>query len=228
MRSLTARKSPNKSEGQPFPPSLRSVREERERARAALGMAFRPRRIVLGVTGSIAAYKAPEIIRGFVKAGFETRCILTSRAKDFVAPLTLATLSHYPPIENENDSQLWEMAHLSLAEWAPVLLIAPATADFIAKLAAGLGDNALSLLSLAFKGQVIVCPAMDGGMWEHPATKRNVETLRHFGYEIWGPELGELASGKIGIGRMVEPQAIIERVKSFWPSEKERIRKSRR
>lgn len=205
MPSLTARKNLNKTENQSIPP--------------------RPRRMVLGVTGSIAAYKAPEIVRGLVKAGFETRCILTSKAKDFITPLTLAALSHYPPLENENDPRLWEMAHLSLADWAPILLIAPATADFIAKLAAGLSDNLLASLALAFKGKIIVCPAMDGGMWEHPATQRNVETIRQFGYEIWGPEPGELASGKIGIGRMVSPQTIVERIKNLSLAKKVRMRK---
>ncbi len=207
MPSLTAQISLNKSGNQYFPP--------------------RPRRIVLGVTGSIAAYKSPEIVRGLTKTGFEVRCVLTPKAKDFVSSLTLATLSHYPPVENENDSHLWEMAHLSLADWAPVLLIAPATADFIAKLAAGFGENALLALALAFRGKVIICPAMDGGMWEHPATRRNVETIRGFGYEVWGPETGELASGKIGIGRMVDPQTMVERVKGLWGSEKTRARKSR-
>ncbi len=205
MPSLTARISLNKAGNKSFP----------------------PRRIVLGVTGSIAAYKAPEIVRGLVKMGFETRCVLTPKAKEFTTSLTLATLSHYPPVENENESRLWEMAHLSLASWAPVLLIAPATADFIAKLAAGFGDNLLLALALAFKGKIIVCPAMDGGMWEHPATKRNVETIRQFGYEIWGPETGELASGKIGSGRMVEPQTMFERIKSLWSVEKIRTRKAR-
>ena len=207
MPSLMARTNLNKAENQFVSPRSRL------------------RRVVLGVTGSIAAYKAPEIVRGLVKSGFETRCILTPRAKDFTTPLTLAALSHYPPIENESDPRLWEMAHLSLADWAPILLIAPATADFIAKLAAGLSDNLLASLALAFNGKIIVCPAMDGGMWQHPATQRNVETIRQFGYEIWGPESGELASGKIGIGRMVSPQTIVERIKSLSLDKKARMRK---
>ena len=207
MPSLMARTNLNKAENQFVSPRSRL------------------RRVVLGVTGSIAAYKAPEIVRGLVKSGFETRCILTPRAKDFTTPLTLAALSHYPPIENEGDPRLWEMAHLSLADWAPILLIAPATADFIAKLAAGLSDNLLASLALAFNGKIIVCPAMDGGMWQHPATQRNVETIRQFGYEIWGPESGELASGKIGIGRMVSPQTIVERIKSLSLDKKARMGK---
>lgn len=176
------------------------------------------RRIVLGVTGSIAACKSPEIVRRLVKNGFEVRCALTPNAKRFTAPLTLATFSRSPIFENPDDPALWEMAHLSLADWGGVFLIAPATADFIARLAAGIAENLLDALALAFQGKIVVCPAMDGGMWEHPATQKNIAQIKKFGYEVWGPEDGELASGKIGIGRMIEPEAIVKRLKILCSS----------
>ncbi len=174
-----------------------------------------PRRIVLGVTGSIAAYKSPEIVRHLVKAGFEVRCLMTQNAARFTTSLTLATLSSAPVFENPDDPELWKMAHLSLSDWASIFLIAPATADFIARLASGLADNLLNSLALAFEGKIVVCPAMDGGMWNHPATQANVRRIKEFGYEVWGPEVGELASGNIGMGRMLEPQEIVQRLESF-------------
>jgi phosphopantothenoylcysteine decarboxylase/phosphopantothenate--cysteine ligase len=179
-----------------------------------------PRRIILGVTGSISAYKSPEIVRLLVKGGFEVRCAMTANAARFTTPLTLATLARSPVFQNLEDPALWEMAHLSLADWAGIFLIAPATADFIARLAAGLAENLLDSLALAFHGKIVVCPAMDGDMWSHPATQANVRRLLEFGYDVWGPEVGELASGKIGVGRMIEPKDIVKRLECFFLSPK--------
>ena len=174
-------------------------------------MAEKPRRVVLGVTGSIAAYKAAELVRGLTKAGREVRCVLTPGAEQFVTPLTLSVLSRNPVARNLHDPALWEMAHLSLAGWADLVLVAPATADFIARLAAGRAEGLLDGLVLATKARVAVCPAMDAEMWEHPATRRNVALLREYGYEVWGPEKGPLASGKNGWGRLMEPAEIVRR-----------------
>jgi phosphopantothenoylcysteine decarboxylase/phosphopantothenate--cysteine ligase len=170
------------------------------------------RRVVLGVTGSIAAYKAPLIARALVKKGAEVRCVLTPNAAHFVAPLSLATVTKSPVAQSLHDPALWEMAHLSLASWADVVLIAPATADFIARLAHGRAEGLLDSLVLSTTSPVVVCPAMDAEMWAHPATKANVKAISGFGYRLLGPEKGELASGKIGWGRLVEPDDIVRAV----------------
>jgi phosphopantothenoylcysteine decarboxylase / phosphopantothenate---cysteine ligase len=169
------------------------------------------RRVVLGVTGSIAAFKAPEIVRLLVKAGVEVRCALTPAGARFVAPLTLAALSRAPVAQDLHDPAHWEMAHLSLASWADLILIAPATADFLARLAHGRAEGLLDALVLSARGKVAVCPAMDSEMWTHPATRANAKLASGYGCEIWGPVEGELASGRVGPGRMLEPAEIVRR-----------------
>lgn len=175
-------------------------------------MAKTVRRVVLGVTGSIAAYKAPLIVRGLVKKGIEVRCVLTPNAAHFVAPLALATVSKHPVAQSMHDPALWEMAHLSLASWADLVLIAPATADFIARLAQGRAEGLLDSLVLSTTAPVVVCPAMDAEMWAHKATQANVAALKGWGYDVWGPEKGELASGKVGVGRLMEPAEIAKKL----------------
>ena len=167
------------------------------------------RRIVLGVTGSIAAYKAPELVRGLVKKGAEVRCVLTPNAAHFVAPLALATVSKNPVAWTLHDPALWDMAHLSLAGWDDLVLVAPATADFLARLAQGRAEGLLDSLVLSTRSPVAVCPAMDAEMWEHPATRANVARVKEFGYRVWGPEKGELASGKVGWGRLLSADEIV-------------------
>lgn len=169
-------------------------------------------KIVLGVCGSIAAYKAAELVRALVKAGHEVRCALTPNAATFVAPLTLATLSRHRVYQKTDDPALWEMAHLSLASWADVVLLAPATADMISRLAHGRAEGLLDALVLSHTKRVVVCPAMDAEMWAHPATQANVARLKEYRYELWGPERGELASGKVGMGRLMEPAEIASRL----------------
>ncbi|MDE2143199.1 MAG: phosphopantothenoylcysteine decarboxylase [Elusimicrobia bacterium] len=171
-------------------------------------MAKAARRVALGITGSIAAFKAPALVRALVKGGAEVRCVLTPNGAHFTTPLTLAALSRNPVAQTLHDPALWEMAHLSLASWADVVLIAPATADFIARLAHGRAEGLLDALVLSARCPVAVCPAMDAEMWEHPATRANVKTLAGYGYKVWGPAKGELASGKVGFGRMLEPEDI--------------------
>lgn len=166
------------------------------------------RRVLLGVTGSIAAFKAPAIVRALAKKGAEVRCVLTPTAARFTTPLTLATLTRHPVAQDMHDPSLWEMAHLSLASWADRVLIAPATADFIARLAHGRAEGLLDALVLSTRAPVAVCPAMDAEMWEHPATRANLARVKEYGYAVWGPVKGELASGKIGGGRMLEPDEI--------------------
>ncbi|PIR15196.1 MAG: hypothetical protein COV48_15720 [Elusimicrobia bacterium CG11_big_fil_rev_8_21_14_0_20_64_6] len=175
-------------------------------------MAKSVRRVVLGVTGSIAAYKTPQLVRGLVKKGAEVRCVLTPSAEHFVSPLSLATVSRHPVARAMFDPALWEMAHLSLASWADLVLIAPATADFMSRLAQGRASGLLDTLVLSTKSPVVVCPAMDAEMWEHPATQANVARIKEYGYRVLGPEKGELASGKIGFGRLLDPDEIVRSV----------------
>lgn len=180
-------------------------------AKAARRRANTGRRILLGVSGSIAAYKACEIARGLVKAGAEVKIAATENALRFVTPLTLSVLSRGPVTHEPFDPAAWDMAHLSLASWATRVVVAPASADLLARLAAGRSGGLLEALVLSTKAPVAVCPAMDTEMWEHKATRANVERLRSFGYEVWGPASGELASGRVGMGRLLEPSEIVER-----------------
>jgi phosphopantothenoylcysteine decarboxylase/phosphopantothenate--cysteine ligase len=171
-------------------------------------MAKPVRRVVLGVTGSIAAFKAPALVRAQIKGGAEVRCVLTPNGAHFTTPLALAALSRHPVAQTLHDPALWEMAHLNLASWADLVLIAPATADFLARLAQGRAEGLLDALVLSTRAPVAVCPAMDAEMWEHPATRANLKTVSGYGYKVWGPAKGELASGKVGFGRMLEPDEI--------------------
>lgn len=169
------------------------------------------KKIIVGVTGSIAAYKAAVLVRGLVKEGAEVRVVMTPLAKEFVTPLTMATLSKNPiAVEFFNPENGDWNSHVALGEWADALLVAPATANTIAKMACGVADNLLLTTYLSAKCPVFVAPAMDLDMYCHSATQRNIETLRQCGNHVIEPESGELASGLCGKGRMAEPETIIE------------------
>jgi phosphopantothenoylcysteine synthetase/decarboxylase len=170
-----------------------------------------PKRIVLGVTGSIAAHKAIDLASLLTKAGCEVRVVLTADAQRFVTPLPFKTLSRNAVITDLYDeADGWKPQHIELADTADRLLIAPATANFIAKLAHGLADDALSCIALALNpnARVLVAPAMNGKMWLHPATQANVATLKSRGVEFIGPEAGLLSCGYEGIGRLWPVDAI--------------------
>ena len=171
------------------------------------------RTIILGVTGSIAAYKACELVRLFVKNGDDVRVVMTDHAKEFVTPLTFRTLSRNP-VENAMfaDPLDWKPGHISLAEAADVLVVAPATANIIAKMANGIADDLLSGVALATKAPIVVAPAMNTGMWENAATQANIETLKKRGVRFVEVGDGELACGTSGPGRMAEPRAIFAAV----------------
>ncbi|MBI5244463.1 MAG: phosphopantothenoylcysteine decarboxylase [Elusimicrobia bacterium] len=172
-----------------------------------------PKKILLGVSGSIAAYKACEIVRALVKGGAEVRCMATPNGARFVSTLALATLSRSPvAVGMFVDPSLWDMAHISLAAWAQRIAVAPASASIISRLARGDASGVIESVVLAARCPVALAPAMDAEMWQHPATQANVEQLRKYGYEIWGPEHGELASGRVGLGRMMEPEEIARRL----------------
>lgn len=162
-----------------------------------------PKTIILGVSGSIAAYKAADLTSRLVKRGHEVFVVLTEHATQFVGAMTFQTLSRNPVttgVFDERDS--WRPTHIDLADRADLFLIAPATANVIAKLAHGLADDALTSIALATPAPVLVAPAMNGKMWLHPATQQNVATLKTRGVEFLGPEDGLLACGYEGVGRL--------------------------
>lgn len=170
------------------------------------------RKIILGITGSIAAYKGVIVARDLIKSGSEIRVAMTDAASHFVSPLTFASISKhpvalhmYPPSGEEEASGSW---HIDWALWADAMVIAPASASTIAKLATGLTDNALTVIATALRGKLFIAPAMDLDMYTYPALQRNLATLRSFGVEIIPAEEGELASGLSGMGRLAEPERI--------------------
>lgn len=168
--------------------------------------------IVVGVTGSIAAYKAAEIVSRLVKAGCEVHVTMTHGAREFITPLTLATLSRHPVMSDVFDEQPgWKPGHIELADRASLLLIAPATANVLAELACGTAAHPITEIALATLAPVLVAPAMNGKMWMHAATQANVATLRARGVEFIGPEEGMLACGYEGIGRLWNVEEIVAR-----------------
>lgn len=172
------------------------------------------RHLLLGVTGSIAAYKAAELVRLFKKAGAEVQVIMTPDATRFITPLTLGTLSEREVLVDlfpENEPGSWTK-HVHLGRWADLAVVAPATAQTLARLAHGFCDTMLAATLLSARCPVLLCPAMDHDMYHHPATQRNLELLRRYGYEILPPEFGELASGLVGDGRLPDPERIAAQV----------------
>ncbi len=171
---------------------------------------------VLGVTGGIAAYKACELASRLRKAGADVFVIMTENACEFVRPLTFETLTNHPVVTDTfARPETWEVEHIALAKRADVFVIAPATANILAKMACGIADDMLSTTVLATKAPVLIAPAMNTGMWENPATQQNVETLRSRGVRFVGPEGGYLACGDSGTGRMSEPEAIFAQIEKI-------------
>ncbi len=167
-------------------------------------------KVVVGVTGSIAAYKACELVRLLVKRGDEVHVVMTEHARAFVTPLTFQTLSRNPVECNLfEDPQDWKPEHISLAAAADLVVVAPATANILAKMAHGIADDLLSSTLLATKAPVVVAPAMNDGMWTNPATQANVSALVARGVRVVQPGTGELACGTSGTGRMAEPPEIL-------------------
>lgn len=179
------------------------------------------RTVLLGVSGSIAAYKACELVRECIKRGADVHVLMTANAAAFVTPLTFQTLSRNPVTQGLYDQiEEWKPDHIALSERGDVLCVAPATANVIAKLACGLADDALTSVALAFRGPLVIAPAMNSGMYAHPATQANLATLRQRGAVVVEPEHGELACGTTGAGRLAPVAAIltaIERVAASRP-----------
>lgn len=178
--------------------------------------------IVLGITGSIAAYKACQLIRLFVKAGAEVQVVITPAGKEFITPVTLSALSSNPVISEffaQRDGS-WH-SHVDLGQWADVMVIAPATASSIGKMANGIADNMLITTYLSMKAPVFVAPAMDLDMFAHPSTQQNLDRLRSFGNHIIEPASGELASHLVGKGRMEEPEVIFDHIARFFAQQQD-------
>jgi len=183
---------------------------------------LRGKKIVLAVTGSIAAYKSAVLIRLLVKEGAQVKVVMTRSAHDFITPLTLATLSKNPVVTDfvlSQESGEWNN-HVELGLWGDVILVAPASANSIAKMANGICDNLFSAVYLSAKCPVIVAPAMDLDMWKHASTKNNIEKIKSFGNIVFQPENGELASGLFGEGRMAEPEHIVSLLDNFFSKKK--------
>ena len=183
-------------------------------------MSLKGKRIVLGITGSIAAYKACVLIRELIKAGAEVQAVMTPSAKEFITPLTISTLTHKPVISEFFDRRdgSWH-SHVDIGLWADAMIIAPATASSIAKMANGVADNILITTYLSMRAPVFVAPAMDVDMFSHTATQKNIKTLRSYGNIIIEPETGELASGLEGKGRMEEPAVIAKSLEAYFKSQ---------
>lgn len=183
-------------------------------------MSLKGKRIVLGITGSIAAYKACVLIRELIKAGAEVQAVMTPSAKEFITPLTISTLTHKPVISEFFDRRdgSWH-SHVDIGLWADAMIIAPATASSIAKMANSVADNMLITTYLSMRAPVFVAPAMDVDMFSHTATQKNIKTLRSYGNIIIEPETGELASGLEGKGRMEEPAVIAKSLEAYFKSQ---------
>lgn len=183
------------------------------------------KKIVLGITGSIAAYKACFIIRGLIKRGAEVQVVITPAGKEFITPITLSALTHKPVISeffSQRDGT-WN-SHVDLGLWADAMLIAPCTASTIGKMAGGIADNMLITTYLSMKAPVFVAPAMDLDMFAHPSTQQNIKRLQEYGNIIIDPQKGFLASGLEGKGRMEEPEVIVETLERYFYSSKENLK----
>ena len=186
------------------------------------------KRILLGVTGSIAAYKAAILVRALVKEGAQVKVVMTPLAKQFITPLTMATLSKNAILVDFFDPEngAWN-SHVSLGEWSDLYLIAPASANTMAKMANGIADNLLLTTYLSARCPVAVAPAMDLDMYAHPATQENIEKLRSLGVTIIEPASGELASGLSGKGRMAEPEDIVEQIRPVFEKKNSSLKDKR-
>lgn len=186
------------------------------------------KKIVLGITGSIAAYKACYIIRGLIKQGAEVQVVITPAGKEFITPITLSALTHKPVISeffSQRDGT-WN-SHVDIGLWADAMLIAPCTAATIGKMAGGVADNMLITTYLSMKAPVFIAPAMDLDMYAHPSTQQNIERLRSFGNHIIEPQSGFLASGLEGKGRMEEPESIVRALDDFFNGNSDELRGKR-
>lgn len=182
-------------------------------------MSLKNKKVLVGLTGGIACYKVPYLIRGLRKVDAEVRVIMTDAATKFITPLTLETVSGNPvAIDMFPVQEFVSTRHIDLAEWPDLVVIAPATANFLGKAACGICDDLLTTIICATRRPVLVAPAMNPGMWQHKPTQKNVAYLREIGFEFIGPATGEMACDQWGEGRMVEPDRIFEAVQACFKS----------
>lgn len=175
------------------------------------------KRILLGISGGIAAYKCAELTRRLIERGAEVRVVMTTAAKEFITPLTMQAVSGHPVADSLLDPAAEaSMGHIELAKWADIVLLAPATADLIARMAAGMGNDLVSTLVLATDSPIAVSPAMNQQMYANLATQENIATLSRRGMHIWGPAAGQQACGDVGMGRMLEPMELVHLCESFF------------
>lgn len=175
------------------------------------------KKILLGISGGIAAYKCAELTRRLIERGAQVQVVMTNAAKEFITPLTMQAVSGRPVSDSLLDPAAEaSMGHIELAKWADLVLLAPATADLIARMTAGMGNDLLTTLVLATDAPVAVSPAMNQQMYSNPATQENIATLKRRGCEIWGPAAGEQACGDVGMGRMLEPMQLVHRCEDFF------------
>lgn len=180
-------------------------------------MSLKGKKILVGLTGGIACYKVPVLVRLLHKAGAETRVVMTAAATKFITPLTLEAVSQNPvALTLFPDNEFVATRHIDLAQWPDLAVIAPATANFIGKISSGISDDLLTTIICAAPGPVMVAPAMNPRMWAHPATQKNVAYLSEIGYHLIGPDEGETACDQFGVGRMVEPESLYEAIGAFF------------
>ncbi|MDD9174953.1 bifunctional phosphopantothenoylcysteine decarboxylase/phosphopantothenate--cysteine ligase CoaBC [Aliivibrio sp. S2TY2] len=181
------------------------------------------KRILLGISGGIAAYKCAELTRRLIERGAEVRVVMTTAAKEFITPLTMQAVSGHPVADSLLDPAAEaSMGHIELAKWADIVLLAPATADLIARMAAGMGNDLLSTLILATDSPIAVSPAMNQQMYANIATQENIATLTRRGMRIWGPAAGQQACGDVGMGRMLEPMDLVHLCEDFFHKDEDK------
>ena len=180
-------------------------------------MSLKGKKILVGLTGGIACYKVPVLVRLLHKAGAETRVVMTDAATKFITPLTLEAVSNHPvALTLFPDNEFVATRHIDLAQWPDLAVIAPATANFIGKISSGISDDLLTTIICAAPGPVMVAPAMNPQMWQHPTTQKNVSYLKEIEYHLVGPEEGDTACDQWGVGRMVEPEGLFEAIQAFF------------
>lgn len=184
---------------------------KRKRVAGRRAPALAGRKILVGVTGGIAAYKACELVSRLSQAGAEVRVVMTAAAQEFVAPLTFRALAHGPVFTGMFESPAeFDPVHVSLAEWPDAVVVAPATANVIGKIACGIADDLLTCAVMAARAPVLIAPAMNRAMWRNPAVRANVAALKRRGFRIVGPDEGYLACGDEGVGRLADTAEILE------------------
>jgi phosphopantothenoylcysteine decarboxylase/phosphopantothenate--cysteine ligase len=186
-------------------------------------MSLKNKKVLVGLTGGIACYKVPYLVRSLRKAEAEVRVIMTDAATKFITPLTLETVSDNPvAISMFPEGEFVSTRHIDLATWPDLVVIAPATANFLGKMAGGIGDDLLTTIVCATERPILIAPAMNPGMWKHAPTQRNVAYLREIGVKFVGPATGEMACDSWGEGRMVEPDQIHDAIVEFFGSDHEK------